>query len=220
MANPYKVLEVSPTASDEEVKRAYRVLSRKYHPDANINNPDKKEAEEKFKEIQQAYQNIMNERETVGGQGKWDSGFGDFSSRQFYDEPDSDVYHMHMMAAGNYIQKGYFKEANNVLKQVEDRTDMWYYFSAVANAGMGNNIMALEHAKTALLLDPGNAQYRELVAQLESGGNWYQEMQNPYRMNQMDAGDCCTQFCYTGVLCNLCCGGSYYCDGGYGTFCC
>ena len=49
MADPYKVLEVSPAASDEEVKRAYRVLSRKYHPDANINNPNKKEAEEKFK---------------------------------------------------------------------------------------------------------------------------------------------------------------------------
>ncbi|RKI42304.1 molecular chaperone DnaJ [bacterium D16-51] len=220
MADPYNVLQVSPTASDEEVKRAYRVLSRKYHPDANINNPDKKEAEERFKEIQQAYQDIMNEREAAGKQGTWDSGFGSFSGGRFYNESDSDVYNMHLMAAGNFLQKGYFKEADNVLRQMEDRDGMWYYFSAVANSGMGNNIMALEHAKTAVLLDPGNADYQRLVAQLEAGRSWYKERQKPYQMNQMDAGECCMQFCYIGVLCNLCCGGSYYCNGGYGTFCC
>ncbi len=219
MADPYKVLEVSPTASDDEVKRAYRVLSRKYHPDANINNPDKKEAEEKFKEIQQAYQNIMNEREYMGGQGSWRSGFEEFSNRQFYHESDSDAYQMHLRAAANYIQNGYFKEADNVLRQMEDRTGAWYYLSAVANAGMGNNIMALEHAKTAVLLEPENLQYRQLVAQLEAGGTWYQEMQNPYQMNHMDAGDFCMQICYTSVLCNFCCGSSYYCSGGNGILC-
>jgi len=219
MEDPYKVLEVSPTASDDEVKRAYRVLSRKYHPDANINNPNKKEAEEKFKEVQQAYQNIMNERESGGGQGSWSSGFEEFSKRQFYRESDADAYQMHLRAAANYIQNGYFKEADNVLRQMEDRTGAWYYLSAVANAGMGNNIMALEHAKTAVLLEPENLQYRQLVAQLEAGGTWYQEMQNSYQMNHMDAEDFCMQICYTGVLCNFCCGSSYYCSGGNGILC-
>ena len=64
--DPYKVLGLSPTASDEEVKKAYRKLSRKYHPDANINNPNKDQAEEKFKEIQAAYQMIMNKQKTEG----------------------------------------------------------------------------------------------------------------------------------------------------------
>ena len=50
MINPYGVLGVSPSATDEEIKKAYRALSRKYHPDANINNPNKMQAEEKFKE--------------------------------------------------------------------------------------------------------------------------------------------------------------------------
>ena len=55
MKNPYEVLGVSPGATDEEIKKAYRKLSRIYHPDANINSPNKAQAEEKFKEVQQAY---------------------------------------------------------------------------------------------------------------------------------------------------------------------
>ena len=60
--DPYSVLGVSRDASEEEIKKAYKILSRKYHPDANINNPNKDQAEEKFKEIQAAYQQIMKER--------------------------------------------------------------------------------------------------------------------------------------------------------------
>ena len=59
MINPYSVLGVPQNASDEEIKKAYRSLSRKYHPDANINNPNKDQAEARFKEVQQAYQQIM-----------------------------------------------------------------------------------------------------------------------------------------------------------------
>ena len=61
MFDPYSVLGVSRDASDDEIKKAYRKLSRKYHPDANINNPNKAQAEEKFKEVQQAYEQIMKE---------------------------------------------------------------------------------------------------------------------------------------------------------------
>ena len=92
MRDPYQVLGVSRDASDEEIKKAYRALSRKYHPDANVNNPNKEQAEEKFKQIQQAYQQIMDERQrgTAGssyGSGSYGSyeggsqdfgGFGDF----------------------------------------------------------------------------------------------------------------------------------------------
>ena len=58
MQDPYSILGVSRDASDEDIKKAYRKLSRIYHPDANINNPNKDQAEAKFKEIQQAYQQI------------------------------------------------------------------------------------------------------------------------------------------------------------------
>mgnify|MGYP000332069770 CR=1 FL=1 len=57
------------SASDEEIKKAYRSLSRKYHPDANVNNPNKAQAEEKFKEVQQAYDQIMKEKQQGSGYG-------------------------------------------------------------------------------------------------------------------------------------------------------
>ena len=72
MLNPYEVLGVSPGASDEEIKKAYRSLSRRYHPDANVNNPNKAQAEERFKQVQQAYDQIMKEKQqgySYGGRG-------------------------------------------------------------------------------------------------------------------------------------------------------
>ena len=71
MRDPYQVLGVSRRASEDEIKKAYRALSRKYHPDANINNPNKEKAEEMFKLVQQAYEQIIYERQhpysTSGG---------------------------------------------------------------------------------------------------------------------------------------------------------
>lgn len=63
MRNPYEVLGVSPGATDEEIKKAYRKLSRQYHPDSNVNNQHPEVAEERFKEVQQAYNQIMNEKQ-------------------------------------------------------------------------------------------------------------------------------------------------------------
>ena len=78
MIDPYSVLGVSRNASDDEIKKAYRRMSRKYHPDANINNPNREQAEEKFKQVQQAYEQIMREREQGSSYGNSYSGFGGF----------------------------------------------------------------------------------------------------------------------------------------------
>lgn len=78
MYDPYSVLGVSRNASEDEIKKAYKALSRRYHPDANVNNPNKAQAEEKFKEIQGAYQQIMKERTSGygGASGYGNSGYG------------------------------------------------------------------------------------------------------------------------------------------------
>ena len=83
--DPYQILGISRGASDEEIKKAYRNLSRKYHPDANINNPNRAQAEEKFKQVQQAYDQIMKEKEqgSYGGYGGYGAfGFGGYQNHQ------------------------------------------------------------------------------------------------------------------------------------------
>ena len=71
--DPYQVLGVSPTATDDEVKKVYRQLCKKYHPDANVGKPDAAQAEKKFMEVQQAYEEIMHRRQ--GGGARAGSGY-------------------------------------------------------------------------------------------------------------------------------------------------
>lgn len=224
MSDPYSILGVDRNASDEEIKKAYRRLSRKYHPDANINNPHKDEAEAKFKEVQQAYQQIMDERErgyASGGYGQ--SGFGGDpfgnsgayggSGQQNRSGSEEDI---HLRAAANYIRSGHYREALNVLDGIKDRGALWYFYSASANSGVGNNVTALEHAKEAVRLEPDNVQYQMLLQRLQNGEPWYQQRQSAYGYPGTFDSSCCVKLCMANLLCNLCCGGSGLCCGGYG----
>ena len=155
MFDPYSVLGVSRDASDEEIKKAYRRLSRKYHPDANINNPNKAQAEEKFKEVQQAYDQIMKEREygssSYGGyNGGGFGGFGGQSAAGYQDEES-----IRRQAASNYIQSGHYQEAMNVLSSLKQRNGQWYYLSSIANMGLGNNMNALSDIREAVTAGTG-----------------------------------------------------------------
>ena len=193
MTDPYSVLGVSRNASDEEIKKAYRSLSRKYHPDANINNPNKDQAEARFKEVQQAYQQIIHEREYGSSSqsgGDYDfGGFGDFGSfrgfsgqyRQAGSSSAQTEDELHMQAAANFINSRHYQEALNLLNGMKTRNAQWYFYSAAANSGVGNNVIALEHAKEALRREPGNLQYQMLVRPLESGGMWYEQRHGPYQ---------------------------------------
>lgn len=223
MHNPYQVLGISPNASEDEIKRAYRSLSRKYHPDANVNNPNKAQAEEKFKEIQQAYQQIMKERtegqsygqrHSYGQSAYGNSGFGGFGD--FHSSGTGYEDNTHLRAAGNYIRNGYYKEARTVLDSMEEygRNARWYYYSALAHAGLRNQISALEHAKRASALEPNNSTYSALVYQFEHGGTWYQQRQYTYGQPYTGGNNLCFKLCLANLFCNLCCGGGGLCCGG------
>lgn len=255
--DPYKVLGVSRDATDEEIKKAYRALSRKYHPDANINNPNKEQAEEMFKTVQQAYNQIMKEKSqgTSGassyGGSSYGSSYGGTNRRYGYDGDDqnnqeadydfggfwgfgpfgfggsysgsgranqdnfgNDENSIHLKAAANYINSGSFAEAVNVLNGIEDRDGRWYYYSAKANSGLGNQATALEHAKRAVEMDPDNMNYQMLYRQLQSGGQWYSQKGDAYGRTTMNTGDFCMKLCIANLACNLLCGGGC-CRGGY-----
>jgi len=200
MLDPYRVLGVSRDASLDDIKKAYRKLSRQYHPDANINNPNGEQAEEKFKQIQEAYNQIVAQREK--GQFGYDNPFGDDMGSTSEGEED-----LKMRAAVNYLNNQYYREALNVLSEVTARGADWYYLHAVALSGIGNKAQALADAERAVGLDPNNIRYRMFLNQLQSDGQWYQSMGNQYGYERprTGMGNCCWQCLCANVLCNCCC---------------
>ena len=225
MRDPYQVLGVSQDASEEEIKKAYRKLSRMYHPDANINNPNKAQAEEKFKEIQQAYQQIMKQREQGSspygnqGYGYGNNGYGNGGNAQNgYGRSNAgadDEESVYFRAALNYISSGHYKEALNVLNNILQHSAQWYYYSSIANQGLGNNAAALEQAKKAAEMEPQNAEYAGWRQRMESGGSWYTGRQTQYGGMPVSSGSgFCWKLCLANLICNLCCGGGGLCCGG------
>lgn len=198
MLNPYEVLGISPGASDEEIKKAYRSLSRKYHPDANVNNPNKAAAEEKFKQVQQAYDQIMKEKQQKYSYGG-NRAYGGYSSAK-------DKEPIELKAAANYIANRHYAEALHALESVEpeDRGARWYYYSAVANMGAGNNMTAKQHIGQAVRLEPSNMEYRQFMQHLEFGGTWYQSMGQGYERPYAGTGNWCLSMLFLNMLCNCC----------------
>ena len=210
MRNPYEVLGISPNATDDEVKKAYRELSRKYHPDSYVNNPLAELAEEKFKEVRQAYEQIMKQRQSGSasranqGYGYSNAGYG-YGNNQAYGDADEQT-NLQLQAARNYINARRFREALNVLAGISNRTAMWYYYSSVANMGIGNNIVAVDHARQAANMEPNNMEYVNYANQLQFRGQRYQTTGYGYGRNSYGTGDLCCDLWCADTLCE-CMGG-------------
>ena len=221
MKDPYEVLGLPHGASEEEVKKAYRNLSRKYHPDANINNPNAAQAEKKFKEVQAAYKSIMDgdTGSSYGGSsyGGFDGfgGFGGFGSDAFRRARNEgggmSQDESHLAAAQNFIMNRMFTEALRTLEDIDDRTGRWYYLSAAANLGAGNQATAMEHARRAVELDPDNMQYRMFYQRMNSGGEWYSGRQQTYQNPAGGMGSWCMKLIFINLMCNCCLGGGGLC---------
>lgn len=199
MSNPYEVLGISPNATNDEVKKAYRELSRKYHPDSYVDNPLSDLAEEKFKEVQEAYDQIMKQRE---------GGFGDYGN---YGNPQGssgggNQETVELQAARNFINARRFREALNVLSGIPNRTAMWYYYSSIANWGLGNNIVAVDHAKQAAAMEPNNMEYVNYANQLQFRGQRYQTTGYGYGRQSFGTGNLCCDLWCADTLCE-CMGG-------------
>ena len=216
--DPYKVLGVSPDASDEEIKRKYRELTKKYHPDLN---PGDAEAARKMNEINTAYDQIKNggaQANPYGGQSYGGSqqyyGWGGSSWGSYnYGAQRQTQERSEYTAAKNYIRNGMYKEAVIALSGVpqHERDGKWYYLSAGANMYMGNKVLALEHAKRAVELDPDNSEYRRLLEMIQSGRDFYDNYSGGYassvNLNPLwlacAAMSCCQGYpcCYPIICC-------------------
>ena len=203
--DPYKVLGVSPDASDEEIKQAYRRLAKKYHPDLN---PGDEEAARRMQEVNAAYEQIKNPQKAgpQAGPGGYDP-FEAYRRQAYSDSQTGDSY---QQAAYNYIRYSRFQEALNTLQNSQERNARWYYLSALANNGLGNQVTALEHIRKAVSMEPDNQEYLWALNQIEHGGAAYRQQAGNFRGFSMGA-DPCTNLCMC-YLCNLfCCPRGFFC---------
>ena len=214
MVDPYQILGVDRDASDEEIMRAYRRLAKQYHPDAN---PGDEYAAKKMQEVNDAYDRIKNP-EKYRGPGAGSQGYdpygqsggygydpfgGYYQQRRSYNQKYADS---HMQAAYNYILYRRYREALNVLAQMNSVHDAaWYYLSALANQGVGNQVTALEHMRKAVSMDPGNQEYLDALDRMEHGGDDYRRQAGNFRGFDIRSNPCASIcLCY---LCNQLCPG-------------
>lgn len=215
--DPYKILGVSPDASDDEIKRAYRKLAKQYHPDLN---PGDKEAAKKMQQINAAYEQIKNPEKASQSQNQRSSGYGGGydpfggygpfggyqQQRRYTEETTGDQY---QQAAYQYIRFGRYQEAVNVLNNCPQKDARWYYLSALANDGLGNQVTALEHIRRAVSKDPNNEEYLNVLNQIEHGGDTYRRQAGNFQ--GFDRGAVCPSVCLCYFAQLFCCRGRLFC---------
>lgn len=212
MTNPYQVLGVSPNASDDEIKAAYRKLVKKYHPDNYVNNPLADLATEKMKEINEAYNTITQERNRSGGaagnsQGYSSGGYGASSGSGYntsYSSGSSRFMHVRSM-----INAGQIGQAQNVLDAVplSERDAEWHFLmgSVMYRKGWVNE--AYVNFQNACRQDPNNPEYQEALNRLsgQMNGAGFGGFGGYNMGNQQGCTGC--DIC-TGLICADClCGG-------------
>ena len=200
MSDPYKILGISPNATDEEVKSAYRALAKKYHPDNYAGSPVADLATEKMKEINQAYDTVMAQRKGRSAGTQQNGGYtGGYSS-----------YGGSRSASGfndvrNLIMSGRIADAEQILNGVpaEGRNAEWNFLKGTVLYKRGWMEEAYNHFSQACQMDPGNAEYRAAMNQAVNQRNGVYGGYNP---TMQSAGGCsCCDVCTTMICCDACC---------------
>ena len=206
MRDPYSVLGVSQNASDQEIKKAYRELARKYHPDNYVNNPLADLAEEKMKEVNEAYEAIQKQRSGGGGYQQQSSGYyqGGYQQQRQYGGGNPTFARVR-----NLINMGDLNAAERLLQEVPQKSGEWYFLMGSVAYRRGWLDEALRYYRTACQMDPTNAEYRQALEYMEGTDD------TAYRpgggsFGTLCGGNPCMSLCCLWALCN---GGGYW-------FCC
>ena len=191
MTDPYSVLGVSPDSTDEQIKKAYRDLAKKYHPDINSSA----NASEKMKEINEAYDRIMKMRESGNNTGY--SGSGTYSGTS-YSSDAFNIYRAQML-----ISMGRYAEARIVLESIPyaSRDAEWYYIYGILLNNTGAYFDAREKFEEAVRRDPSNPAYRAALNRVGNQGAY----RTPYGGgNSADCAGCSGCDMCTGLMCADC----------------
>jgi len=202
MNDPYKVLGVSPSATDDEIKKAYRDLAKKYHPDNYAGSDLADLASEKMKEINEAYEQIKKMRaEGSSSNGGYNYGFGGFNTSS------QSSYGGGLGEARRLISVGSYANAEMILDgmSVDDQNAEWHYLKGCILMQRGAYFDAQRHIDTACRMDPSNGEYARASAAMKNrayGGFGTQGMPR----SNVDTCDICSSLICADCLCE-CMGG-------------
>lgn len=194
--NPYEVLGVSENADEETIKKAYKELVKKYHPDRYINNPLADLAAEKMKEINKAYDMITNKRTATG----YSTSSRGYSTSQTHTSGQASFQNVRIL-----ITQSRIREALEMLNLLP-KTAEWYYLSGLARMQVGWYDQAISFLQTAVQMEPNNVEYRSTLNNVMNRNRTYTSTTSTGSDSAgcCDCSDCCN-CCTTWLCCNCMC---------------
>lgn len=218
MKNPYDVLGIREGASEEEIKKAYREVVKKYHPDQYRDNPLSKLAEEKLKEANEAYDYLLKNQSSSYSNNPYGNQYGNpysSSGDNAYGNNDDSYYgsdynsddEADYKKAASFINSGNISAAESILDRMQNRSDRWYYLKGLVFMQRGWYDQAYSHISTAASMNPSNFEYRNTLNKLNRTGGAYRR--NAYGMGYRQGPDLCTvcQCLWCSDCCCECAGG-------------
>lgn len=197
MKNPYEILGISPSATNEEVRNAYRALAKKYHPDNYIDSPVADLAEEKMKDVNWAYDEILR----IRANGQSSNNYGNSDTSSGFSGNSGSIYGR----VRTLINNGDINGAENILNGIkkEERNAEWNFLKGCVLTRRGYYFDAIKFLDKACSMDPGNQEYQMMRDNLRSQSNHYghQPQQNAGGCNMCDV---CSALICLDCLCNGC----------------
>lgn len=193
MRNPYEILELKEGSSLEDIKQAYRRLARKYHPDQYDNNPLKDLAEDKMRELNEAYEQLTKNDYTSSNYNNSSSSYNTSSNGAFNDIRMN-------------IQRGNYAYAEQQLNNINNHNAEWNFLMGVININKGWYDAAYNYLNNACRLDPFNKEYADTFKSINRRNSSYRD---PYRRSYRNDDQCCDLCCKLWCLDTMCecCGG-------------